>query len=103
MGNFGKWKVTSFAKPLKEVLSIILGVPVEKFEDRDFKENYYIYFPNLTITNNPPTDLTLTDKKFSRLCQSKNWSEIINYYLSIRQVLQMYGTEIIRAHFGDRF
>ena len=35
--KLGKWKVTSFARPLKEVLSIILGVPVEKFEDRDFQ------------------------------------------------------------------
>ena len=40
LGNFGKWKVTSFARPLKEVLSIILGVPVENFENRDFKENW---------------------------------------------------------------
>lgn len=98
-----KWNKVSFADTLKASLSVLLDIPVLKFEDRDFKENYYIYFPDLTITNNPPTDLTLTDKKFSRLCQSKNWSEIINYYLSIRQVLQMYGTEIIRAHFGDRF
>ena len=37
LGNFGKWKVTSFARPLKEVLSIILGVPVENFENGDFK------------------------------------------------------------------
>ena len=56
LGNFGKWKVTSFAKPLKEVLAIILGVPVEKFEDRDFKENYCVDFntskKNINILKN---------------------------------------------------
>lgn len=98
-----KWSKVSFADTLKASLSVLLDIPVEKFEDRDFKENYYIYFPTLSITNNPPSALTLSDKKFSRLCQNKNWDEIITYYLSIRQVLQMWGTEIVRAHFGDRF
>ena len=38
LGNYGKWKITSFAKPLKQVLSIILGVSPNMFEDRYFKE-----------------------------------------------------------------
>lgn len=67
-----KWSKVSFADTLKASLSVLLDIPVEKFEDRDFKENYYIYFPTLHITNNPPSSLTLSDKKFSRLCQNKN-------------------------------
>ena len=98
-----KWSKVSFADTLKMSLSVLLDIPVEKFEDRDFKENYYIYFPTLKITNNPPPELTLSDKKFNRLLANKDWESIRNYYLTIRQVLQMWGTEIIRYHLGDRF
>ena len=35
--------------------------------------------------------------------QSKNFDFINDYYLSMRQLLQMYGTEIIRNLFGDKF
>ena len=37
-----KWSKVSFADTLKASLSVLLDLPVEKFEDRDFKENYYI-------------------------------------------------------------
>jgi len=34
------WQIKKMAGKLKEIASIILGVPVEKFEDRGFKESY---------------------------------------------------------------
>jgi len=34
------WEIKKMAGKLKEITSIILGVPVEKFEDRNFKESY---------------------------------------------------------------
>ena len=98
-----KWEKVSFADTLKASLGVMLDIPVYKFEDRNFKENYYIYFPTLEITNNPPVDKTISDKKFVRLLQNKDWEEIRSYYLTIRQVLQMWGTEIVRYTFGDRF
>jgi len=38
--EFTEWRIKKMAGKLKEIASIILGVPVEKFEDRDFKESY---------------------------------------------------------------
>lgn len=35
-----KWKVKKFAGKLKEIASILTGVPVEKFEDQEFKKQY---------------------------------------------------------------
>lgn len=32
------WKVKKFAKALKEMTSLLTGIPVEKFEDQEFKE-----------------------------------------------------------------
>lgn len=96
-----KYSITSFASILKESLAVLLDIPVENFEDREFKETYYVYFPTLEITNNPPTKQTLTDKQFSR--KLGNLEFIKDYYLSIRQVLQLYGTSVIRQIFGDKF
>lgn len=97
-----KYSITSFASILKESLAILLDISVEDFEDREFKENYYIYFPTLEITNNPPKNKILTDKQFSRKL-AFGFDFIKEYYLSIRQTLQIYGTEVIKSAFGEKF
>lgn len=97
LGKCGKWKVTSFAKPLKEVLSIILGVPVEKFEDRDFKENYRVDLSTLKIEKiNPVTTPLMTDKFFSKVAKELDISTIKKHCITIRQMLQYVGTECLR-------
>lgn len=103
LGNFGKWKVTSFAKPLKEVLSIILGVPVEKFEDRDFKENYCVDFNTSKIYKcTSPCIRLLSDKNLSKLIESDNYHAIKTHTLTIRQCLQYIGTQICREFISDK-
>lgn len=103
LGNFGKWKVTSFAKPLKEVLSIILGVPVEKFEDRDFKENYCVDFNTSKIYKcTDPCVRLLSDKNLSKLIESDSYHIIKTYTLTIRQCLQYIGTQICREFISDK-
>lgn len=95
--NLGKWKITSFAKPLKEVLSIILGVPVEKFEDRDFKENYCVNLNNLKIEKvNPFETPLMTDRFFSKVAKELDINTIKHYNITIRQMLQYVGTECLR-------
>lgn len=97
-----KYSITSFAYYLKTSLGEIIGVNSDKFNDRDFKENYYIYFPTMEITNSPPKNKIIGDKKFSRYLQSENFDFINNCYISIRQLLQLYGTNVIRRQFGDK-
>lgn len=84
-------------------MGTLINVPYENFEDRDFKENYYIYFPTLEITNTPPKTKIISDKKFNRQLQAGNYFVITEHYLSIRQLLQAFGTEVIRTFFGDNF
>lgn len=97
LGKFGKWKVTSFAKPLKEVLSIILGVSVEKFEDRDFKENYCVNLNTLKIEKiDPFYTPIMTDKFFSKVAKELDINTIKKYNITIRQMLQYVGTECLR-------
>lgn len=81
----------------------MIGVDFNDFNNRHFKECCYIHIPSLIITLTPPSDKIINDKKFNRYMQSKNFDFINEYYVSMRQLLQMYGTEIIRDLFGDKF
>lgn len=82
------------------MLSVLLNIDRKKFDDRDFKENYYINLKKLYITNSKhaPELMKLSDNKFSKLIQ--NGSININNYLSIRQLMQYFGTEVMRKYFG---
>lgn len=98
-----KWEITSFASTMKEVLSILINEPIEKFNDREFKENYYINLKTIRITTFPPKKLIITDKKLNKLIKNDDLNSISDYYITIRQLLQIFGTEIIRTYFGDNF
>lgn len=99
----GNWLNVSFAGSLKEMLAVLLRVPVEKFEDRDFKENVFIDFNDLTFHRRENLDKNkiLSDSKFSRKVREMSIDVRANL-LSIRQLLQYWGTEIMRRHLGDQ-
>lgn len=99
-----KWHITKYATPIKKILSIILGVPEERFEDRDFKENWYFSFSKHEFKNVLILDVSeyLTDKEFSKKLKKGNLDIILEYYLSVRQILQVFGTEVMRRFFGDK-
>lgn len=100
----GKFKICRFADTLKSLLSILLNVDVEKFEDRQFKEEFYVDFNTLTIhhKNFVDKEKILADNKFSKLAKDLTPSLTEDYWLSVRQVLQYFGTEIMRYYFGDK-
>lgn len=98
----GKFKITSFAHPLKRTLAALLDIDINKFEDRVFKETYYIYFPTLTITNKPDYAKVISEGKFSRMINNKDLSFLKTNYITIRQLLQVFGTECMRNIFGDK-
>ena len=99
----GNWLKVSFAGPLKEMLSVLLRVPVEKFEDRDFKENVFVDFNDLNFHKRE--DLKryqiLSDSKFSRKIKDGTIDVRANM-LSIRQLLQYWGTDVMRRYLGDQ-
>lgn len=98
-----KWKISSFAKPLKDVLSIILNIPPHKFENREFKENWCVSMNDFSIK--PDFTLSsedkLTDNQFSKLIKngmpipSPNW-------LTVRQLMQYFGTECCQLYLGRK-
>lgn len=98
---FNDYRRVSFAKPLKETVAAFLHEDASKFDDRTFKEKMYVYFPLLTITDSPDWSKTLSDNKFSKAIASGDFSFLKDSYITVRQLLQVFGTEIMRGYFGD--
>jgi hypothetical protein len=65
--QFDNWKIKKFAKKVKLIAELLTGIPVEKFEDQEFK-----------LTNLPP-----------------EWS-VNNTPMTVRELLQKIGTDCMR-------
>ena len=102
---FGKfihksWKLLAFADPLKKMLAILLNVPVEKFNDRIFKENTYVNLNTLDyFLLNRKDKSSLSDSKFTKMAKDLD-TEILSYNLTIRQLMQYFGTQVMQTYFG---
>lgn len=104
--NFRKWispkyKRLAFADPLKRMLAILLNVPVSKFNNRHFKEDCVINISTLDYqlsAFNEELDI-LSDSKFNKLVKNLDPS-LIQSNLTIRQLMQYFGTEICQKYFG---
>lgn len=98
-----KWKTTAFAKPLKEVLAVILRVNLENFESRSFKENCYVHLDTLTTHYSDGTtpEKYLNDNQFNKYIKS---GEPIpsDYWITVRQLMQYCGTDVLRKYLSDK-
>lgn len=70
--ELSSWQVRKFAQKLKQIASILTGIPIEKFENQEFKKTY--------------------------LGPEWNWSGAISsdVPITVREFLQRLGTEAIR-------
>jgi len=79
-----KWQIKSFAHKIKQIASIITGFPIEKFEDRKFKESFLGDEWNLPENNCPLSYIeAFKNVQFTRI-------------ISVREFLQKIGTECMR-------
>ena len=93
------YEKVAFADSLKDTLSVLFGIPIEKFYERDFKEHFYI--KGLEITDTP--DNILDEDSFIKMLNKKDFSFLKTHFITIRQLLQCFGTEIVRGLFGNAF
>jgi len=98
-----KWKTTAFAKPLKQTLAIILNKPVEWFEDRHNKEYNYVDLSTFKVYESAkiPVECKLSENKFQKIVKNEE-TVPENYCISIRQLMQYYGTNVVRRFLGDK-
>ncbi len=93
-----KYKKLAFADPLKRMLGILLNEPYENFNDRGFKEHYIVNLENLTTCY---ASGSLSDSKFNRMVKDLD-PELSRSTLTVRQLMQYFGTEICQRFFGRR-
>ena len=103
-----KYKKLAFADPLKKMLSDLLNIPLEKFYNRSFKEDYIIDVSTLNIPQPKVVDdcldlsfNKLPDSKFNKMVKQLD-PALLESNLSLRQLLQYFGTEIMQKYFGKR-
>jgi hypothetical protein len=77
------WTIKKFASGVKELASIILDVPVEKFENQKFKESYL------------PSEWNTYRAVFSDRSDFHGW-EVETNQMTVRQFLQKLGTDAMR-------
>ena len=81
--NGPKFEQKSFAGKLKQIASLLTGIPVEDFEDQEFKKSYlgaeWGTVQDVPLKSIPP----FADMQF-------------NVLMSVRELLQKLGTEAIR-------
>lgn len=103
-----KYKRLAFADPLKKMLSDLLNVPLKNFYIRSFKEDYIINVSTLKVPQIRVSDDCLNldfnklpDSKFNKMVKQLD-PALVNCNLSLRQLLQYFGTEIMQKYFGKR-
>jgi len=95
------WQTVQYAEKMKQNVASLLNIDRALLECRNFKENYYVDFNTLTIHQKIRVDeeKILSDAKFAKETKRLDKELTKNYYLSIRQVLQYYATQIMRHYF----
>lgn len=78
------WTQKSFAGKLKQIASILTGIPVEKFENQEFKKNFL------------PPEWNYIATKPSKRQDGLFGGEKYNKLFQVREFLQKLGTEAIR-------
>lgn len=80
------------------MLSVLLNVNAKSFDNRFFKENVYYNLKDHNIIFKP--DNKISDKTFNKIL-STDPSKLLDKSLTIRQLMQYYGSNIMRKYFGD--
>jgi hypothetical protein len=84
--KYSGWEIKKFATKVKEIATLITGIPIEKFEDQDFKKGYLNDNWNKEIFENK----TSLDKN------NNAYNKSIVKPMTVREMLQIIGTEAMR-------
>lgn len=107
-----EWQIKKFADKLKQILSILTGIPVKDMEKEEFKNKLlgeewkvWTYIVNTFEDNWKYSILRNTKKEVEQYIISKGWVlphpniTIKENHLTIREALQYIGTNLFRDKF----
>jgi hypothetical protein len=80
--TYDGWKIKKFAGKLKQIASLLTGIPEEKFEDQEFKQS------------NMPEEWNYCKQMFE--CDENNQDGFSMMPMTYREFLQKLGTDAIR-------
>ncbi len=80
------WEIKKFATKVKEIATLLTGIPIEKFEDQDFKNTFLDTHWNKEVFENK----TSLDKN------NNAYNKSIIKPMTVREMLQIIGTEAMR-------
>lgn len=80
------WEIKKFATKVKEIATLLTGIPIEKFEDQDFKNTFLDDSWNKEVFENK----TSLDKN------NNAYNKSIVKPMTVREMLQIIGTEAMR-------
>lgn len=83
---YSNWEIKKFATKLKEIASILTGIPVRKFEDQEFKKTHLGPEWSTCVEAMPFADLTKTNMELK---------------MTVRELLQKIGTDCMRGCLHD--
>lgn len=102
-------RIIHFADSLKDVLSIIYNISRDKFDDREYKDNYYFNIKTGKFTKedvvNTSADaeiVTIEDLKSVSLKLILDCAGDKFVYIKLRTLLQYFGTNICRHYLDDK-
>jgi hypothetical protein len=103
------WKQKAFAYKLKQIASILLGVPIENFEDNNFKDSLlgpewesYGYANGFNHEYRDGKEMetvmnvAFCDKERYEIERRVNWQTAYHSKMTVREFLQKLGSEAIR-------
>lgn len=99
------WNQKSFAHKVKQILSILTGIPVEDMEKEEIKNKF---LPNIWAR----TFLEVNNERIGPFYSNKEAIDYVNKHkikyftlgefpITIRQALQYIGTDVFRNHFDE--
>lgn len=105
-----KDRIVHFADNLKDCLSIIYGIPRYAFDDRKMKDEMYYSLTTGNFINKRGVDqnnagfcvLTNEILKHSSIKNELETYDEFNVLITIRTLMQYFGTEVCREHLGHK-
>lgn len=102
------WKIKKFAGKLKEVCSLLTGIPVEDFEKQEVKDRIlgeewtrYGYANGFSkVYRNGEEEIIMNNKQCSKERYKEelriNWQTAYKHQYTVREILQLVGTDTMR-------
>jgi hypothetical protein len=102
--NYDVTAAVAFADKLKEICSVMYGIDLNIFYDREVKNNMYINIKTHALINYSPEiakSIISADYYYNNI--DTLYSDDKDYHISIRELMVYVGTYLVRFNVGDEF